>query len=176
MTRTHLIIPDTQAKADVPTDHLGWIGRYVVERKPDVIVHVGDHADMPSLSSYDAGKRDFEGRRYATDIEAANDAWAILNEAMDVHNARRRLFKERQYQPRRILTLGNHEDRINRAANDDPKLTGLISTDDLDYQRSGWEVAPYLKPVELDGVWYTHFWAAPMTGRAYGGTAQARRA
>lgn len=175
-TRTQLYIPDTQAKPGVPTDHLGWIGRYILERRPDVVVHLGDHADMPSLSSYDVGKRDFEGRRYADDIEAANEAWAILNAPLEDYNARRRLFKERQYQPRRIITLGNHEDRIDRAANDDPKLTGLISTDDLDYQRSGWEVVPYLQPIEVDGVWFAHFWAAPMTGRPYGGTAQARLA
>jgi hypothetical protein len=72
-TRTHLIIPDTQAKLGVPTDHLRWIGEYIVERKPDVVIHLGDHADMPSLSSYDVGKRDFEGRRYADDIEASAD-------------------------------------------------------------------------------------------------------
>ena len=31
--RTHLVIPDTQAKPGVPTDHLGWIGEYILDRR-----------------------------------------------------------------------------------------------------------------------------------------------
>jgi hypothetical protein len=171
--RTHLIIPDTQAKPGVPTDHLRWIGNYVVERRPEVVVHLGDHADMPSLSSWDAGKRDFEGRRYHLDIEAANDAWRILNAPLVELNAHKRALKERQWWPERHIVLGNHENRIDRAANDDAKLTGLISTEDLDYGRSGWIVHPYLKPIEIDGIWYSHFWANGM-GRPLGGAALTR--
>jgi hypothetical protein len=109
--RTHLIIPDTQAKHGVPTDHLRWIGNYIVERKPDVVVHLGDHADMPSLSSWDQGKRDFEGRRYSTDIEAANQAFDILNAPLHAYNEHRRAMKEKKYKPRRVLILGNHEEK-----------------------------------------------------------------
>jgi len=45
-------------------DHLTWAGQYAVDKKPDVIVHIGDHWDMPSLSHYDKGTKSFEGRRY----------------------------------------------------------------------------------------------------------------
>ena len=172
--RTHLIIPDTQAKPGVPMDHLGWIGEYIVERKPDVIVHLGDHADMPSLSSYDIGKRVFEGRRYIADVEAANRAWDFLNAPLEAYNAHQRDVKHAQYLPERHLLLGNHEDRINRATNDDPKLDGTIGVGDLDYEASGWIVHPFLEPVEIDGVWYAHYWANPMSGRPFGGTAAAR--
>lgn len=173
-TRTHLVIPDTQAKAGVPTDHLGWIGAYIVERKPDVVVHLGDHADMPSLSSYDVGKRDFEGRRYSDDIAAANAAFDILCAPLEQHNEHKRSIKEKLYRPELHITLGNHEARIDRASNEDPKLTGLISTDDLNYAAHGFTVHPFLQPVEIDGVYYAHFWAAPMTGRPLGGSALSR--
>lgn len=43
-----------------------------------------------------------------------------------------------EYAPRMVLTLGNHEHRINRAVEYDPKLDGLLTVDDLDYQRHGW--------------------------------------
>lgn len=172
--RTHLIIPDTQAKPDVPTDHLHWIGQYILDKKPDVIVHLGDHADMESLSSYDVGKRAFEGRRYKADIEAANQAFDILCAPLETHNARARANKHAQYLPGRHLLLGNHEDRINRATNDDPKLDGTISVEDLNYKAHDWEVHPFLKPVQIDGIHYAHYWAAPMTGRPYGGTAATR--
>ena len=171
---THLVIPDTQAKDGTPTNHLDWIGKLIVDVRPDVVIHLGDHADMPSLSSYDVGKRSFEGRRYSADIEAANRAFDALNAPLKSYNDRRREMKERKWKPRRIICLGNHEDRINRATNDDAKLHGLISTDDLNYAAHGFEVVPFLKPIEVDGIWYCHYYAAPFTGRPYGGTAATR--
>jgi hypothetical protein len=66
----HMIIPDTQVKPGSSLKHLEWAGKYAVEKKPDVIVHIGDHWDMPSLSSWDVGKKSFEGRRYKDDIDA----------------------------------------------------------------------------------------------------------
>lgn len=173
-TRTHLVIPDTQAKPGVPTDHLAWIGQYILDRRPDVIVHLGDHADMPSLSSYDVGKKSFEGRRYVADIEAANDAFDILCAPMEKHNKLRAKHRNPRYRPELHMLLGNHDDRISRAVNDDPKLDGAIGLDDLNYAAHGWTVHPFLKPVEIDGVWYAHYWAAPMSGRPYGGTAASR--
>jgi len=173
-TRTHLVIPDTQAKPGVPTVHLEWIGAYIIERKPDVVVHLGDHADMPSLSSYDVGKRSFEGRRYNNDIDAANEAFDILCAPLERYQDHQRKIKHKLYQPELHITLGNHEDRINRATNDDAKLHGLISTDDLNYAAHGFTVHEYLQPVAIDGIYYAHYWAAPMTGRALGGSALSR--
>lgn len=172
--RTHLFIPDSQVKSGVPIDYLSWVGQYIVDYKPDVVIHAGDFADMPSLSSYEtAGSKYFEGRRYKDDVAAANDGWRVLNKPLEDYNAQRRSYKERQWYPERHITLGNHEDRITRAINSDPvKLDGVISIDDLDYARSGWQVHPFLDMVNIDGVTYSHYFYTPRTGRAYGGTAQ----
>ena len=70
----HLVIPDTQVKPGHSTAHLKWAGEYAAEKKPDVIIHIGDHWDMASLSSYDVGKKSFEGRRYTRDIRAGLNA------------------------------------------------------------------------------------------------------
>lgn len=172
--RTHLIIPDTQAKAGVLTTHLEWIGQYIVDRKPDCIIHLGDHADMPALSSYDVGKRSFEGRRYLQDIEAANAAFDILCEPMKIYNKRRALSKHKQWLPERHILIGNHEHRIERAIEDDAKLEGTIGLHDLNYEKHGWTVHPFLQPVEIDGIYYAHYWANPMSGRPYSGTAANR--
>lgn len=170
---THVVIPDTQVKPGVPTDHLSWIGQYIVDRlsgQSNVrIVHLGDHADMPSLSLYDKGKKAMEGRRYLADIEAANRGFAELNAPLVQYNAKRVLYKEKQWWPERHILLGNHEDRITRAAEDDAQLDGLLSLDALNYAELGWTVHPFLKPVFLDGVAYAHYFANPMTGRPYGG-------
>src|ERR1035437_3365549 len=76
-SRTHLIIPDCQVHSGVPTQHLEWVGKYIAQKRPDVIVCIGDFADMPSLCSYDKGKKSFEGRRYVLDIEPPAEAWEL---------------------------------------------------------------------------------------------------
>lgn len=165
---THLVIGDTQVKPGVPTAHLGWIGQYIVDQfagRPLRVIHVGDHADMPSLSSYDKGKKAMEGRRYKADIVAANAGWDLLNEPLRRYNKGRR----HRWQPDLHITLGNHEDRISRACELDAQLDGMLSLDDLNFAKWGWTVHPYLKPVILDGVHYAHFFYNPNTGRPYSG-------
>jgi len=166
--RVHCMIPDCQVTPDTPTDHLTWIGRYIVEQKPDVIVQIGDFADMESLSSY-SSRIEFEGRRYRRDIEAAKAAMERLMAPIEEYNATRRAFKEKQYKPDMHLTLGNHEYRIQRLINDDPRLDGTIGLHELEYERHGWKVAPFLDVVMIDGVAYSHFFANPGTGKPYGG-------
>ena len=174
---THIVIPDTQAKDGVPTDHLTWIGNYIVEEfhNQDVkIIHLGDHADMPALSLYDKGKKSMEGRRVKADIEAANEHWHVLNQPLYDYNDAKRKSKHAIWNPERHILLGNHEDRITRATEMDAQIDGLFSTDDLDYERSGWRVKPFKQILWLDGVAYSHFFYNPMTGNPYGGTIDAR--
>lgn len=168
-TTRHLLIPDVQAKEGVCFDHLKWIGQYIVDKKPDVIIQIGDFADMPSLSSYDKGKKSFEGRRYKSDIAAAKKAMDIMLGPMRKHNAHQKSLKNKQYKPRMVLTLGNHEERIARAVNEQAELEGMLSYDDLPY--GDWEVHDFLKPVVIDGVMYVHYLANPMSGKPYSGTA-----
>lgn len=161
----HLVIPDVQAKPGHNFSYLNKLGRYIVEKKPDVIVCIGDWADMPSLSSYDQGKKSFEGRRYKADIEASHEAMDSLLEPIWTYNNKAKKNKEKRYTPRMVLTLGNHEERINRAVNDDPKLDGVLSTADLKYEEYGWEVIPFLDVVVIDGVAYSHYFTTGQMGR-----------
>lgn len=165
----HLFIPDCQVKDDVPLDHLKWLGQYIVDKKPEVIIQIGDFADLPSLSSYDKGKKSFEGRRYKKDIAAAKRGMDMLLGPMRAYNKRMKETKHTQYRPRMVLTLGNHEERIARAVNEQAELEGMLSYMDLPYD--DWEVYDYLKPVVIDGVMYVHFLANPMSGKPYSGTA-----
>jgi len=158
---THLIIPDCQVKDGVPLDHLEWVGRYIVHKKPDVIINIGDFADMPSLSSYDKGKKSFEGRRYRKDIESAHKAQEILLGPMRRYNELAAKQHRAQYRPRMVLTLGNHEDRITRAIESQAELDGVLSINDLRYKEYGWEVYDFLKPVQIDGVYYAHYFVNP---------------
>lgn len=172
---THIYIPDTQVKPDVRTDHLTWIGQYIVDQfagQENVrVIHAGDHADMPSLSSYDRGKKSMEGKRYLEDIAAANAGWLRLNQPIVDYNETRKAYKEKQWWADRYITLGNHEDRISRAIEDNAQLEGLLSLDSLNYAETGWAVSPFLKPLFLDGVGYSHYWINKMTGKPLGGFA-----
>lgn len=148
MSRKHIVIPDTQVKKGVPIDHLVWVGKYIREKAPDVVVHIGDHWDMPSLSSYDKGKKSFEGRKYQDDIDAGNKGLELLtNEIM----------KGTGKKPRLVLLRGNHEERIERAVNDMRELEDKIGYQDFNDKQLGWTPVPFLKQIEIDGILYCHF-------------------
>lgn len=169
---THLMIPDTQCKPDIDMSYLAWLGEYIVEKQPEVIIHIGDHADMPSLSSYDKGKGKAEGKRVKADIESSIEGMSILLKPLWKLQHSQRVNGEEVYKPKMVMTLGNHEERIMRHVNDNPELQGFLSYDNLRYEEMGWEVYDFLKPVIVNGVSYCHFMANPMSGKPYGGTAQ----
>lgn len=151
----HLIIPDCQIGPGVPTEHLTWIGNYIAKKRPDVIVQIGDFADMPSLN-FHSRKLELEGKRYWKDIEASKKAMQRLMKPWE---------KISGYYPKMVLTLGNHEERIDRLAKEDPRLEGTISTKDLAYEEVGWKVIPFLKVAKIDGWEYSHYFISGSYGR-----------
>ena len=133
----HLIIPDTQVKEGVSTDHLRYAGLYAAEKKPEVIVHIGDHWDLPSLSAYDVGKKSAEGRRYSKDIEAGNAGMDAFMAPIKAEQKRQRRNKKTVWKPRMVFCIGNHEYRIVRACEEDAKYDGIISYDDFNLDSYG---------------------------------------
>lgn len=146
--KTHMVIPDTQVKPGVNTDHLKWAGKYIAEKKPDVVVHLGDHWDMPSLSSYDKGKKAAETKRVFKDILAGNLALERLTEE---------IRKPKGYKPRLIMIRGNHEQRIERYVDDHPELEGLVNYSLFNDAELGWETVDFLDTITVDGVAYSHY-------------------
>lgn len=171
MTR-HFVIPDIQAKPGLTYEHLTAAGNYIVAKQPEVIIHLGDHFDMESLSSYDKkGSKSFEGRRYKVDIQAGIEAMEALLKPLEEFNEKKRRNKEKQYKPRMVFLIGNHEQRLQRLIEDDPRLEGTVGYQDFQLERFGWEVHDFLKPVEIDGIYYAHYFYNPNTGIPYGGKA-----
>jgi hypothetical protein len=149
---THMVIPDTQVKPGVNTDHMEWIGNFAQEKQPDVIVMIGDWWDMPSLSTYDKGKTAFEGRRYVNDIEAGRKAME-------------KLLRPIKYKPRLVFCLGNHEMRIQRVVDLNAEYQGKFDLADMGLHEYGWEVVPFLKPIEIGGILYCHYFTSGDMGR-----------
>lgn len=171
-SNSHFVLPDCQVKPGTPIDHLAWAGRFCAKKKPNTIVCIGDFADMHSLSSYDVGKKSFEGRTYKADIDYAKEAMELFISPLRAERERLRRSKRKEWNPRLVLCIGNHEQRIITAINSDRKLDGLISTSDLGYSEMGWEVVPFLKVKVLDGIAYSHY----ITSGPYGKPVSSARA
>lgn len=95
-----IVIADTQCKSEEDLSYMKHIGKFIYEQRPDIIVHIGDHYDFPSLSSYDKGKSTSEGRRLSNDIKAGNTGFEYLNMYID---------QDSGYNPRKVFCMGNHE-------------------------------------------------------------------
>lgn len=170
MIKKLLVIPDSHAKPGVSNDRYEWLGKYILDQRPDVIVNIGDHGDMPSLCHYDKGTKGFEGRRYKDDVAAVNDSLERLHGPIEKYNKRRRKNRKALYAPDLHYCMGNHENRINRAISvDAAHLEGIIHTDDLKFKEHGWKVHPFLEPVRLGGVSFAHYFPSGVMGRPIGG-------
>lgn len=164
------VIPDSHANPDTDNRRFLWLGRFLLDRQPDVIVNLGDLFDMASLSSYDKGKKSFEGRRYKNDIDCGVDALQKMDLAYNEYNSRRKNIRKSQLKmPRKIKTMGNHINRITRAIENSPELDGLLSLDNLRLHEFGYETYPFKTPVCVEGVWFCHYFPSGVLGQPIGG-------
>lgn len=152
------VLPDAQVRKGVPINHLAAYGKFIVEKRPDVIVCIGDFADVPSLSTYlQAGSIDSEGARYRDDKDSVYLAMETFLTP---------IAKAAGYKPRLVMTYGNHEDRITRAVHADPRrLMGQIGLGDLRYEAFGWTCVPFLQPITIGGVAFCHYFPAGVMGK-----------
>jgi hypothetical protein len=169
---THFIIPDSQVKPDVDLSYLDWIGEYLVRKKPDVIVHLGDFFDLPSLSSYDKGKKSAEGRRLVQDIESGLEGMRrLLTPLYNLQQEEIAIYGHVKYKPRMVFLYGNHCNRLSRHVDANPELHGFLSLKDLRVEDFGWETVDFLKPITLNGLAYCHYFPNEFTGKPLGGSA-----
>ena len=115
MGKQILVVPDPHAHPSYSNVRADWLGRFIKETKPDVVVNMGDHFDLPSLSSYDKGKSSFNGASYEKDINAGLDFQERMWSPMK---------KSKKKQPYKVVLEGNHEFRLKRALEYDPQLGG----------------------------------------------------
>lgn len=172
--KTHLVIPDAHAKPGVSNSRFELLGKHILATKPDVIINIGDFADMESLSSYDKGKKSAELRRYKSDVAVTKDALAKTFAPMEEYNKQQRKNRKQQYKPRMVMTTGNHCARLYRIAELNPELDGVLTMEDLGFHKY-FEVIPYKTPIEIDGVTYCHYFTSGIMGRPIGGENHARK-
>lgn len=165
----HLIIPDTQVKPGVQLDHIKALGNYIVKKRPDKIIIMGDWWDFPSISSYNS-ELEQEGLRLIDDIESGNKAMDLLFSPLQKYN---RFKRSRKYLPEIHFTTGNHCNRLHREIAKNPKLYGILGGHLLNAGEYC-IVHPFLEVINLDGIHYSHYFYNQKTGRPYGGTAKTK--
>lgn len=169
MPRRHLLIPDCQVRPGVDIRHIDWAAQAIVDYLPDVIVVIGDWWDFPSLNSHEMpGSVELQGKRIKDEIDAGNEAFERLVAPMQAQQFRRIVGRRKRYEPELHFCFGNHEDRITRVVNADPKWDGLLTLDAL--KTPGFERHKFLKIVEIDGIKYCHYFPNPHSGKPIGGT------
>lgn len=148
------VIPDTQDKPDAPKDHATWIGRWVADRNPDVLIHLGDGPDMGSCSNHDEpGSLAAEGRSIGADLLSWDDWLTRFDKAANGWDGKKHVAE------------GNHEGRIYRYINANPETRDSFGKDPFGYKRHGWTVHPFLKPFCVAGTWFCHFFPRSSHGR-----------
>lgn len=142
--KRHCVLGDCQAEPGVPLNHLSWINEYTKTLGLDVFINIGDFGDFPSLSFWDKGTVNIEGKRVKDDIDATLYALKLLHEGSP-------LAKDM------VITLGNHEERIVRVMERHPQLHGVISLEDLKYKEYYNEIVEFGDQAMKDGIAYSHF-------------------
>lgn len=148
--RRHLVIPDAHADlAEEPNDRFTWLARMAKDRKPDVVINLGDAVDFGSLCTYEKpGSLAAQGRDYKGDVESGWDAFKRMTPKAT-----------KSWKPRLIALTGNHEDRVDRFRNQDVRMGSMVSLKDIGREDLGWEVVPFEVPHVVDDIAYCHYLA-----------------
>jgi len=168
MGKTTVVFSCAHADPQTNNERFSWLGSLLYELKPDMVVDLGDGADMRSLNSYDTRyPQAIVNQNYEADIESYNDSQERLRWKFRHHRKKRPFW---------VGFEGNHENRIKKAIANDPRLEGSkygvsfshLQTDHWfddyhEYENSGPALASY------DGVLYSHFISGGNYGTAISG-------
>lgn len=164
--KTILVIPDSHACIEESNDRYEWAGRLIVDRRPDIVIELGDFGDYESLCSHTKGTIEAEGKRLVQDMEITKDAREKLTMPLLTLQQKQRNQKIKLYNPELIALQGNHENpRWDKIVKYNPELLGIVN-DDLGYARTyGWQSYPYQKIVSRCGIEFSHNFVSGSYGR-----------
>lgn len=167
-SKTAVVWSCSHSDPDVSNERFDWLGNLIYDIRPDLVVDLGDGADMRSLNSFDTRyPQKIVNQSYERDINHYNDSQERL----------RHKFKYlKKKRPFWVGHEGNHEFRIKRAVEIDPRLEGdrygvsfkHLQTDHwfdeyYEYQDGGPSLSNY------EGIYFSHFISAGNMGTAMSG-------
>lgn len=167
MTKDILVVPDSHAHPNHSNDRADWLGQYIKDTRPDIVVNMGDTFDMPSLSAFDKGKASFNGNSYEKDILSGLD---FLDRMW--HPIR----KTKKKLPYSVFLVGNHEHRVKKVLEYQSELAGdRFGVSFKNYHLSDYhnEVVYYEGQTPgiytVEGVSFAHYMVSGLMGRPLGG-------
>lgn len=177
-THTIVVVPDAHVEPGQDnTTRFQALGRMVGALEAEkarlgegrvTVIQLGDWLDMGSLSGYDRGTKAIEGKRYGADLAAGRASVEAFEHGLD------------GAKPRKIYLIGNHEDRISRYVSRNPELAegdsaeSAIGLHQLPQRKAGWKMVPFLEPVQIGGVLFSHYFPSGVKGRPIGGASHAK--
>lgn len=154
-----LVIGDAHVEVNQNLDRFWYLGKYIADVKPDVIIQIGDFLSLDSLSSYDRNRRKtMEGQRFWKEIAAGNEALDLLEHGIEALNKQSKKAHRQRYTPTKHFIKGNHEDRLDRYLDEYPIWDGeeVSLEHTLGLKERGWEVTDYKHHLVIDDVAFTH--------------------
>lgn len=168
MTKLVVAFTCAHVEPEIKNDRFGWLGKLLYDLRPDYVVDLGDGPDMRSLNSFDTSKpNSVVTQSYEKDIDAYNDAQERLRWPFKKNKVKRPAFYGFE---------GNHEHRIKRAVEVDPRVEGNrfgLSFNHLNTSKwfdEYWEYengAPAIH--NYDGIDYAHYISSGNYGTAMSG-------
>lgn len=165
MAKTVVVYTCAHSDPSVSNERFDWLGEFLYDTRPDMVVDLGDFADMRSLNSYDTRyPQAIVSQNYQKDIEHANEAQDRIRRKFKMMKRKRPFF---------VGLEGNHENRIKKAIASDPRIEGErfgISFSHLNTDYWYDEYHPYVDSapalVNYDGIIYGHYVASGNYGTA----------
>jgi len=116
-----LVIPDSHSNPSTDNRRYDWLGNFIIDTRPDVIVDIGDWADMATLGNYNKGTKKAWGALYKDEVEACRDANRRAFGSIKELNKR---AKKSVYNPLILRCGGNHEEgRYAKFINTNPEFS-----------------------------------------------------
>ena len=168
MSKNILVFSCAHADPAYGNERFDWLGSFIYDQRPYMVIDLGDGADMKSLNSYDTRyPQALVAQSYEQDIEVYNDAQKRL---------RQKFKKAKKRRPSWIGFEGNHENRIKKYLAENPRMEGQthgVSFSHLqtekwfdeyhEYEYGGPAIANY------NGVDFSHFFSSGNFGSATSG-------
>jgi hypothetical protein len=141
------VIGDLHVAPGQDLSRIAWIARHIRETKPDYIVQIGDWSSFDSVSSHDPiGSIKAKHRpSLRQDIEALHQSLELFDRELGPSTIPR------------IVTLGNHEDRVRRYQELRAELEDSVWLDVLqEFARYRWKTFDFGKVTFIGGVGFVH--------------------
>ena len=154
-----VVIFDAHDSPLIRKDRFLWMGRYIAETDPDMVVQIGDFFSFDSLCKIEPNDT-LVGKAkpiFVDDIDSGHEALAMFDKGAGGWDGEKH------------VTLGNHEARALTFTNRTPEIAGIL-TQNLDnlMMTHGWTYSPFGALHFIGGVAFTHVLLSRM-GKPYGG-------